>query len=144
MNLDEWHNELFRADAAEARLAPVLRGFMQMTSRDGFSLSPADLAEIDAGEERALALVGAAFAIMREQAVERRRNLEDFAGIEIVSIGEDCFSRSVLTRWGLKKFAKLGEKSAPFDLSVHHLRRDHPTDRNRLRRISQPGASAFP
>ena len=40
-------------------------------------------------------------------------------GISIVSLGEGCLPRILLTRWGLKLPKRLGEKSYPFDLSVH-------------------------
>jgi hypothetical protein len=121
VNIDEQHNELFQAERDAARLAPVLRSFLRSTSRLGFSVTPEDLAEIDAGEARALALVSDTFAMMREQARERRQNLVDFDGVDLISIGQDCFARSVMTRWGMKKFAALGEKSGPFDLSVHQM-----------------------
>lgn len=121
MTIDEHHNERFQADRDVARLAPVLRSFVQATSRTGFSVTPEDLAEIDAAEARAMTLVADAFGMMREQAEERRQNLLDFEGVELLSVGQDCFSRSVMTRWGMKKFAALGEKSGPFDLSVHQM-----------------------
>jgi hypothetical protein len=122
VNLDEHKNAAFRADAVAPRLAPVLRNLVQATSRLGFSVSTADLAEIDAAEVEARQALDGAFAMMREQALARRQNLADFADVEVVSIGQDCFSRTVLTRWGLKKFSALGERSGPFDLSVHRLR----------------------
>ncbi len=40
---------------------------------------------------------------------------------KFVSLGEDCFPRTVLTRWGLKPSAECGEKSHPFDLAVHTI-----------------------
>jgi hypothetical protein len=121
VNLDEHQNVAFRADTVGPRLSPVLRNLVQATSRLGFSVSLDDLAEIEAGEMQARQALDGAFAMMREQALARRRNLADFEGVEVVSIGQDCFSRTVLTRWGLKKFSALGEKSGPFDLSVHRL-----------------------
>lgn len=54
-----------------------------------------------------------------ETAKIRRQNLVRFQGVEICSLGYDCFVRTVCTRWGLKKPAKLGEKSLPFDLAIH-------------------------
>jgi hypothetical protein len=37
----------------------------------------------------------------------------------LVSLGGDCLSRSVPTKWGLKPPRLLGEPTMPFDLSVH-------------------------
>lgn len=50
----------------------------------------------------------------------RRENLRNYFGkLQFFSLGEDCLPRVVLTRWGFKPFAGIGEKSHPFDLAVH-------------------------
>lgn len=41
------------------------------------------------------------------------------ADIKIVSLGYDCFVRTILTDWGLKPRKSEGELSYPFDLAVH-------------------------
>ncbi len=41
------------------------------------------------------------------------------ADIKIVSLGYDCFVRTILTDWGLKPRKSEGESSYPFDLAVH-------------------------
>lgn len=51
----------------------------------------------------------------------RLRVLVDPPPFNIVSLGRDCLSRSVPTKWGLKKPRPLGELTMPFDLSVHPL-----------------------
>lgn len=38
---------------------------------------------------------------------------------KLVSLGFDCLTRTVATRWGLKKTKKEGELSLPFDLAVN-------------------------
>jgi hypothetical protein len=39
--------------------------------------------------------------------------------VKLVSLGEACMARTLATRWGLKASKKFGEKTHPFDLSVH-------------------------
>ena len=41
------------------------------------------------------------------------------SAVRLVSLGEACMARTLATRWGLKASKKLGEKTHPFDLSVH-------------------------
>ncbi|PKU22865.1 DUF1796 family putative cysteine peptidase [Telmatospirillum siberiense] len=41
--------------------------------------------------------------------------------INVISIGDNCISRTLPTRWGYKRPAILGEKTMPFDLSTHTL-----------------------
>jgi hypothetical protein len=85
------------------------------------SISQSDLDEIKRAHERAAAAVDSAFESMLEVATERRQNLPRYSDIAFVSVGEGCFSRVVLTRWGMKPPRKLGERSGPFDLAVHPL-----------------------
>lgn len=121
MQFDDYRNPAFDASDITAKFRFLMQTCFTRASREGYSLSDPDLAEIDAAAARAQAVVARGFAQMRAQAVARRANLEAFDGVEFVSLGEDCFSRTLATRWGLKKFAALGEKSAPFDLSVHRI-----------------------
>lgn len=41
---------------------------------------------------------------------------------KIVSLGSNCISRTIPTRWGLKLPKSMGELTHPFDLSVHFYR----------------------
>lgn len=42
---------------------------------------------------------------------------------EIVSLGQNCLPRTILTRWGIKPSKAQGELSCPFDLVKHELDR---------------------
>ncbi|EWY42844.1 hypothetical protein N825_01540 [Skermanella stibiiresistens SB22] len=121
MDLNDYRNEKFSNDYVDANLKRSLQHFFALTARESFSVSPADEDVVRDAGDGAAALVRDYFDMMLEQVGERRRNLKDFQGIQFVSIGEDCFSRTILTQWGVKPFAKLGEKSGPFDLSVHPI-----------------------
>lgn len=112
-------NDVLVPDAAvEAFLGPA-REFALLSTGTGFAMSAADLADLVAVKERTLGSLANWFDRLIAMTEERRRNLVRYDGIGIVSLGCDCASRAVLTRWGLKKTASLGEKSGPFDLAVH-------------------------
>ena len=40
----------------------------------------------------------------------------------IISLGWNCLSRAIPTQWGLKPNKEQGEKSCPFDLSMHNIK----------------------
>ena len=63
--------------------------------------------------------VAAALGRMVGVAIDRGQNLARYSDIAFVSVGEGCLSRVVLTRWGMKPPRKLGERTGPFDLSIH-------------------------
>jgi hypothetical protein len=102
-----------------AALDKTLQELFVLTARKSFSVSLDDENAILLARNAASSLLHEYFDMMADQVVERRKNLNGFHGMHFVSIGEDCFSRTVLTQWGVKPFAKLGEKSGPFDLSIH-------------------------
>jgi hypothetical protein len=52
-------------------------------------------------------------------AIDRGQNLARYSDIAFVAVGEGCLSRVVLTRWGMKPPRRLGERTGPFDLSIH-------------------------
>lgn len=119
MNFENLNNELFSRKIAADKIAAALHEVTRLTSRADFSLSLADLEEIEHARKDAHALIDTSFGHMIEKARERRANLIRYEGIRFVSLGEDCFSRTIPTQWGLKPSSKLGEKTCPFDLSVH-------------------------
>jgi hypothetical protein len=119
MNLENLNNESFSRSIATQKMAVLLSELTRLTSRADFSLSQADLEELGNAREESLKLVNTYFDHMLEKAAERRANLVRYAGIHFISLGEDCFSRTIPTQWGLKPSSKLGEKTCPFDLSVH-------------------------
>lgn len=143
MDFHEYRNPAFQAAEAAARMQALVQSFLAQTSREGLSISDADLAEIDRAAAAAQARLAEGFGIIREQAVARRSNLETFEDVAFVSVGEDCFSRTLLTRWGLKKSAKLGERSGPFDLSVNRLRVATAMIENDFRRYLDPADLAY-
>jgi hypothetical protein len=117
--IDRHRNELLVPDAVLETFMTPARAFALLSTGSGFAISPADLADLVAVKERTLGLLAGWFDRLIAMTEERRRNLVRYDGIGVVSLGCDCVSRAVLARWGLKKTAKLGEKSGPFDLAVH-------------------------
>jgi hypothetical protein len=117
--LNDYKNEEFSEDYVGKALSKTLQEIFTLTARKSFSVSTGDESTIRLAKDSASSLVHEYFDMMLHQVAERRKNLNDFRGVQFVSIGEDCFGRTVLTQWGVKPFAKLGEKSGPFDLSVH-------------------------
>lgn len=117
--LEAHRNEALVPDATvESFLAPA-HVLAQVAAGNSLAISAADLADVVAVKERTLGLLAGWFDRLISLTEERRRNLVRYDGIGVVSLGCDCWSRAVLARWGLKKTAKLGERSGPFDLAVH-------------------------
>lgn len=56
----------------------------------------------------------------RENYLKKNQN-KDIFSYRIISLGSDCFSRTIPTLWGLKPRKRQGEKGYPFDLSDHPL-----------------------
>ncbi|MBL0406309.1 hypothetical protein JKG68_20325 [Microvirga aerilata] len=121
MDIENYQNPLFSVEKASEHVTAAMINLMQLTSRDGFSISKTDIKTIEQARDVSINTMQDFFAAMVEQSHARLSNLSEFAGMNFISLGDDCFSRSILTRWGLKKSAALGEKSMPFDLSVHPL-----------------------
>lgn len=117
--LEAHRNEVLVPEAAIEKLLAPAREFALLSTGHGFALSAADLADLVAVRDRTLGHLSDFFDRLVTMAEQRRRNLVRFAGVDVVSLGCDCVSRAVLSRWGLKKTAKLGEPSGPFDLAVH-------------------------
>ncbi len=94
---------------------------MKAVSAEQFVVSEADIARLNGTLED----IRQRHERLSSQAMEvvsrRRQNLIKYSGLKIISLGVDCFPRTILTRWGLKPFAALGEASHPFDLAVHPL-----------------------
>jgi hypothetical protein len=61
----------------------------------------------------------AAFDYLVTMLDARVRRLVEGTPFSVVSLGGDCLSRSVPTKWGIKPPRMLGELTMPFDLSVH-------------------------
>lgn len=57
----------------------------------------------------------------RRQQFLAAQHEKNIYGYKIVSLGCDCFSRTIPTLWGIKPRKKQGEKGCPFDLSDNPL-----------------------
>jgi hypothetical protein len=121
MDLDNSDNGAFDERFVEETATSFMQKLALHTCRRDFSISSVDLQRIDEAEIAVGEQVRSYFEIIRRVVRERRLNLVRFGDIELVSLGEDCLSRTIPTQWGLKKCAKLGEKTHPFDLAVHPL-----------------------
>ena len=117
--LEAHRNEALVPDAAVESFLTPARVVAQLATGNSFAISAADLADVVAVKERTLSLLAGWFDRLIALTEERRRNLVRYDGVGVVSLGCDCWSRAVLSRWGLKKTAKLGEQTGPFDLAVH-------------------------
>ncbi len=84
-------------------------------------LNEGDIDAVDALRERTVRFVDEQFEYMVRNARTRARNQRFFADYDykVVSLGIDCLSRTIPTRWGLKPPKALGERTHPFDLAVH-------------------------
>jgi hypothetical protein len=89
--------------------------------RDRYTSSAADLCELSALRGRIEEQTARIFDFVERCARVREQNRAAMALFEykIVSLGLDCFSRTLPTRWGLKPPKSLGERTHPFDLSIH-------------------------
>lgn len=107
--------------AAEDELFASLTEISAKISRQKFAVSLDDIENIQTAKHKALELVERHFTNMQRTALQRRETLSLGLEANFVSIGSDCFPRTVLTRWGFKKTAKMGEPTLPFDLAIHPL-----------------------
>ena len=89
-----------------------------LSSGTGFALSDADINDLMVTRDSITTLWTDVIDKLIDVAQTRRQNLFRFDHINMMSLGADCFSRVVLSRWGFKRTSKLGERSAPFDLAV--------------------------
>ncbi|WP_236953047.1 DUF1796 family putative cysteine peptidase [Ketogulonicigenium vulgare] len=119
MDLDSIVNEKFNANTAEEQLRRLIGQWSSLNSHKGLALSRTDMYELYSMRERSVSLLDQAFSRMIDEAKIRHDNFKHHADWKYISLGEDCFVRSLATRWGFKKSAALGAKSGPFDLAVH-------------------------
>lgn len=114
-------NGNFSQEYSNDLISSVLARLWNNCSQNGLSISNNDIFEIQAARSSAGELVDVFFARILETASVRQSNLLKQSNIKYISIGEDCFSRTLLTRWGIKPPAKFSEHSHPFDLAIHPL-----------------------
>lgn len=105
----------------DVQIAAATQQALQMSvfsSGEGFAISDQDIADLRSIRDGVVAAWTDVIDKLVAVAEIRQHNLPRFDCINMLSLGGDCFSRTVLTRWGLKRTAKLGERSGPFDLAV--------------------------
>jgi hypothetical protein len=109
----------------QAHIAAATKQALQMSvlsSGQGFAISNKDIADLECIRDGVVSAWTDIVNKLITVAQVRQRNLLRFDEINMLSLGGDCFSRTVLTRWGLKRTSKLGEHSCPFDLAVTYPR----------------------
>jgi hypothetical protein len=99
--------------------AALFKALVHVSAQAAVSLSATDIQQLEAARASAVALVRKHFDNMIYAANKRRANLLTQRSFNVVSLGYDCFPRTLLSRWGIKKTARLGELSMPFDLAIH-------------------------
>lgn len=114
-------NDNFSKENSNDLISTALARLWNNCSQTGLSISNDDILEIQAARRSAGELVDIFFARILETASVRQSNLLKQSNVKYISIGEDCFSRTLLTRWGIKPPAKFSENSHPFDLAIHPL-----------------------
>lgn len=119
MEIESHRNQKFNLSDSLTQWERLLASWWRATSQSGLAISLDDIEQLDVAQGAISDRLNKMFDQMRDSAEVRRKNLSTFSQWKIISVGEDCFSRTVLTRWGLKPSASFGEKSTPFDLSVH-------------------------
>ncbi len=84
-------------------------------------LAEAEIAELERLRERLHEYSDQQLDFAVRNARARLANRQFFANYDykLVSVGTDCLSRTIPTRWGLKPPKSLGERTHPFDLAVH-------------------------
>lgn len=116
--IDAHRNSVLQPTAQIAAATQFALQMSVLSSGQGFAISNQDIADLQSIRD---GVIGAWTNILDKLiaiAKVRQQNLTRFDGINMLSLGGDCFCRTVLTRWGLKRTAKLGEHSGPFDLAV--------------------------
>ena len=121
-NMDVTDNEQISLNSISYELSKLLADVWSKSSQAGLSISENDLDMLNNSKELAINLVSANFDRIIDIANNRRANLRAERNMQFISLGEDCFCRTILTRWGLINPAKLGGKSGPFDLAIHPLK----------------------
>jgi len=115
----EHRNQSFSHQKVTDELRRVLRAFSIQCTGGDLSTSDHDILELEKACESSISQISDRFAKLIDMARIRQKNLLKYQGSSVISLGLDCFSRTVTTRWGLKRSRRLGERSGPFDLSVH-------------------------
>jgi hypothetical protein len=112
-------NQTFDPRVVQTDFEHLMRQYALITTFKDFSISDRDIDDLAAAQNNALNYINERFHRLIVMAQERQQNLLRFEGVNVISLGLDCLSRTICTHWGLKKTRRLGELSGPFDLSVH-------------------------
>jgi hypothetical protein len=100
-------------------LSDLLKNTAAKFSRVKFPISRSDLQQIEELRAKSIAAVNEQFDTIILTATRRRDNLVTYGHLQFISLGFDCLPRVLLTRWGMKPAAQLGEKTHVFDISIH-------------------------
>lgn len=112
-------NQKFSPDAVINAFMREMQAVAQLCTGLDMSISDQDIRDLVTAKENVNRLIEDRFSKLISMSRERQSNLLRYHHINLLSLGMDCLSRTIPTRWGLKKTARLGEKSSPFDLAVH-------------------------
>ncbi|MEM9275076.1 MAG: DUF1796 family putative cysteine peptidase [Cyanobacteria bacterium P01_F01_bin.143] len=98
---------------------------VKLVSRKKFDISDRELLQLKSLEnfapnEELDWLVN--YAIYNVETRRQNRLVLSNYDCKIVSLGSNCISRTITTRWGLKLPKKMGELTHPFDLAIHPYR----------------------
>jgi len=117
--LQEHRNQAFNVQNVQAGFNCLMRDYSIQCSGGDLSISNQDISDLEFSRDNVIELLSDRFAKLIEMARARQKNLLKYQEINVISLGLDCLSRTICSRWGLKKSRRLGELSGPFDLSVH-------------------------
>lgn len=90
-------------------------------STECLDLAEAEIADLERLRDRLQEYADQQFDFAVRVARTRLTNRQIVANYDykLVSLGTDCLSRTLPTRWGLKPSKSLGERTHPFDLAIH-------------------------
>ncbi len=99
----------------------IMHSFVGKATNDGPDSSGTEVQQIAAHKSEILEFARAKFDYLLDAAQRRSDNCAELGNFnyKIISLGTDCLPRTVATRWGVKYPKAMGERTHPFDLSVH-------------------------
>jgi hypothetical protein len=85
------------------------------------ALGDSEIEQVEQLRDRFLGFAQRLFDYSLRNARVRRQHQMTFQHYDykIISLGTDCLSRTIPTRWGLKPPKLMGERTHPFDLALH-------------------------
>jgi hypothetical protein len=108
-SLDEIHNPFVSPEEIGEDTMRQLMTVAYRSLHHDFSISTGDIDRLQVAKAKALVRTADVFDRLIDFAETRRRNLARYQHVQFVSVGLDCMSRTLPTRWGLKPPKKLGD-----------------------------------